>query len=346
MGITTHLGQTGRNYQYVPSLKAKSGEVEALSNLDPASKPRIVPLFQIMSTVSSTFATDVAAAWPGLPVALDGAARSATDGSALAFGNLFQSLGVAGVPVLPVLDVGSAGPYHASVGANLNRYAPGLILRTSLPNLATAAAWLAQQGGGITTANTDLLVDVGHVADLDPGLIAPVATAALQAMIAQQQGWRSLSLVSSSAPADVSALVPGLNIVPRRCWQLWQAVAASVPGLHFGDHGIAHRSLVEPPGAAMARATVSPRYALPTEWLIRKGLATTGVSGQPMATQYHGHAQALAAHPHFGQVPGCWGDTRIQQIAAMAGVGKSGNRETWVGLCFNRHASVTCHHLP
>ncbi|MGU3384387.1 beta family protein [Methylobacterium sp. D53M] len=344
MGVTTHLGQTGRNYQYVPSLRAKSGEVEALRNLDPGVKPRIFPLFQIMSSTSATFATDLAAAWPGLPVALDGAARSAADGSSQAFATLLQSIGLAGVPVLPVLDVGATGPYHTGVGAVLNRYAPGLVLRSSLANLPNAAAWLTQQGGSI--ADTDLLIDANHVSDFDPPLIAQVAITALQPLIAQPAGWRSMTLVSSSAPQDVGGLVPGPNLVPRRCWQLWQAVAPVIPNLHFGDHGISHRSLFEPPPAAMARATVSPRYALPAEWIIRRGVATNGPNGQPMTAQYHGHAQGFAGHPGFGQVPGCWADARIQQIAAMAGVGRSGNRETWVGLGFNRHASVTCHHLP
>ena len=344
MGVTTSLGQTGRIFQYVPSLKAKSGEIQALRNLDASLKPRVFPLFQIMSGISASFAGDLATAWTGLPIALDGAFRSANDGSAVAFSNLFQAIGATGIPVLPVLDVGTTGTYHAAVGAVLNQYAPGLILRTTLQNIPNAAQWLAQQGG--TAADTDLLIDIGHVADLDPALIAPVVLAALQPNVGQLGVWRSITLVSSSAPKDISALVPGPNLVPRRCWQLWWAVAQTIPHLHFGDHGISHRDLIEPPGVAMANATVSPRYTLPTEWLIRRGLTTQGVRGQRMGVQYHSHAQALAVHPSFGQVPGCWADGRIQQIAAQAGVGSSGNRETWVGIAVNRHASVVCHHLP
>lgn len=347
MGVTTNLGQAGSVYQYVPSLKAKSGEIEALNQLNPALKPRVFPIFQMMSTVASTFATKVAAALPGLPVGLDGAARSASVGSALDFGNLLQSLGAAGAPVLPVLDVGTTGPYHTMVGANLNRYAPGLVLRTTLANLPNAATWLAQQGGPITTGDTDLLIDVGHIADFDPAQFATFVAATMQRLQMQQAGWRSLTLVSSSAPIDVGGLVPGPNLVPRRCWQLWQGVSPIIPGLHFGDHGVLHRSLNEVPPEAMGSATVSPRYTLPAEWIIRKGVQTRGAAGQDMGAQYLGHAQALIAHPNFGQVPGCWADARIQQIAALVGttVG-AGNRNKWVEYSCNRHLSVVCDQLP
>ncbi|MCJ2042919.1 beta family protein [Methylobacterium sp. J-059] len=344
VGVTTNLGQTGKQFQYVPILKAKSGELEALSNLQPNEKLRIFPIFQIMSKVSATFATDLNAAWAGLPVALDGAFRSASDSSALAFTALFNLLGNAGVAVIPVIDVGAVGPYPTAVAAALNLYGPGLVLRVPLELLGSAAQWLGQFG--YPTQDTDLLIDAGHVADFSPGLLAPVVIGALQQNAATLPGWRSVTLVSSSAPKDAGSLNPGPNVVPRRCWQLWNAVAPSFPELHFGDHGVLHRDLTEPPGYAMANATVTPRYALPNDWFIRKGVTTRGVRGQHMTVQYHGHAQALIAHASFGPMPGCWGDQRIQQIAGQAGVGSSGNRETWVSIAFNRHASVVCNHLP
>lgn len=344
MGVTTNLGQTGRAFQYVSTIKAKSGEVEALSNIDPVQKPRIFPIFQIMSSVSSSFPADLSTAWPGLPVGLDGSFRSANDGSALAFTALFQAIGAAGVPVLPVINAGTTGAYPAAVGAVLNQFAPGLVLRVPLEMLGTAAQWLGQFG--VNPQDTDLLIDAGHVADFSPALLTPVVVTALHQNAATLPAWRSVALVSSSAPKDASGLAGGPNLIPRRCWQVWSTVAPSFPALHFGDHGISHRDLTEPPGYAMANATVTPRYSLQNEWLIRKGVTTRGAQGVLMGTQYHGHAQALAAHPAFGQVPGCWADGRIQQIAGQAGAGSSGNRETWVGLGFNRHASVVCAQLP
>jgi hypothetical protein len=109
---------------------------------------------------------------------------------------------------------------------------------------------------------------------------------------------------------------------------------------------MAHRDLSEPPGFAMANATVTVRYATDADWLIRKGVSTRGANGQPMATQYHAHSQQLVAHPLFGGVPGCWGDGQISQIASTAGAGRSGNRGTWVALGLNRHLSVVAAHLP
>lgn len=344
MGVTTNLGTTGNTYTYVPTLKAKAGEISALNNLDPGIKGRIFPVFQMMSTASAAFASDLALAWGGLSIGLDGANKTYQSGTSAAFTTLFRAIGNAGVPVLPVIDVGAQAPYEAAVGPLINQFSPGLVLRVALHLFPTAAGWLAQRGA--IQAYTDLLIDVGHVAEMHPSVIGPAVQNALASNPAALSGWRSVTLVSSAAPKDASGLRPGINLIPRLDWQLWSTVAGTTPGIHFGDHGIAHRDLSEPPGVAMANATVTPRYALPSEWMIRKGVSTRGQNGSPMVTQYHGHAQALATHASFGQIGNCWGDGRIQQIAALGGVGKSGGRKDWVSIGVNRHISVVCHHLP
>jgi hypothetical protein len=94
----------------------------------------------------------------------------------------------------------------------------------------------------------------------------------------------------------------------------------------------------------MANATVSVRYAVDDHWICIKGSSMRGKSGIPMPKQYLAHAKALVADPNFGQLPSCWGDGRITQIA-KAQI-RSGSRPMWVQLSANRHLSLIANRLP
>ncbi len=242
------------------------------------------------------------------------------------------------------MEFGGQPTYLAAASAVQNQFAPGLALRVSLTQIPNAPAWAAQQG--FNPASVDLIVDCGHVAEIDPQLMAPVVANTLQAASASLGGWRSVTLSASSAPKDAGGLPTGVNVFPRRDWRLWSALAPTFTSLHFGDYGITHRDMSEPPGYAMANATVSPRYTVQNDWVLLKGVSTRGANGLPMTAQYHGHAQTLSVAPYFGQVPSCWADGQIAQIAARGGVGSSGNRESWVGFGLNRHVSFVCAQLP
>jgi hypothetical protein len=305
-------------------------------------KMRTVPVFQIPPSMAVNFVSGLATAWGNLPLALDGVFDTHTSGSAHRFTQLFAQMGAANLPVVPVLEYGATPAYTQAAMAAVNQFAAGLLLRIDAGALQSAPAYAQQIG--VNPADIDLLIDVGHVAGISPGLLAPAVANMMNSVNLTE--WRSVTLTSSAAPKDASALVAGPNMVPRRDYQLWSTLSAGFPQVHFGDYGISHRDLTEPPGYAMANATVTPRYALPNDWLIRKGSSIRGASGQPMTAQYHNHAQALAAHPNFGAVANCWADTEIQQIAARAGVGPAGGRETWVGYGLNRHISVVDSQLP
>jgi hypothetical protein len=122
-------------------------------------------------------------------------------------------------------------------------------------------------------------------------------------------------------------------------------VAPQVPfQLDYGDYGVSDPDLIEPPGIAMARATISVRYSVDNDWIIRKGYPITGARGRPQGHQYRDHATALTNEPDFGGVSPCWADARIQQIAG--GTIGSGNRTTWVEISVNRHLSLIADRLP
>lgn len=133
--------------------------------------------------------------------------------------------------------------------------------------------------------------------------------------------------------------------MPRKEWHLWRAVAPAIGfQLDFADTGTLHPDLTDPPGIGMINASVSARYTIDDNWIVRRGRPQSGRTGLPMATQYRGHAVAFAADPHFGGLPNCWADAQITAISG--GAPRSGNRTTWATIGLNRHLSLVADRLP
>ena len=157
--------------------------------------------------------------------------------------------------------------------------------------------------------------------------------------------WRSVTLCASAAPRDYSTLPHGRTNVPRRDWNLWQAIAPHLPfQVDYADTGTLHPNLVEPPGVAMAMATVSARYTTDDFWIVLKGTPQGGRTGQPMAVQYRAHATTFSHDPQFDALPICWADDQIRTIAG--GALRAGNRTTWAAIGLNRHISLVSNRLP
>lgn len=329
-------------YRYVPILRSKAGEAVALEHLVAAERTRLLPLIQLGEKLPAAFGPRMGTTWAKLPLALDGNFHLGLGNPAKNYADLFQTLGTAGALIIPSIPCNASGSYLSLASALVGKFAPGLVVTVPPSLLPIVSAWIASQGWKHN--DVDLVINVGAIGTLSVSLLTPVIINAINTYIPSPSPYRSLSLASSAAPKDFGGLSNGVNHIPRGDWQLWQAVSSAVSvKLDYSDYGVASPDLAEPPGAAMAKATVSVRYSLDTEWVFIKGNPISGKSGKPMASQYTAHAKILAALPHFGKLSACWGDTRIQQIATG---GKSGSRQSWVEIATNRHLSLVANKLP
>ncbi|MDR3471292.1 MAG: hypothetical protein P4M09_06340 [Devosia sp.] len=326
-------------FRYVPILKTKSGEAVALENLSPTQKDRVMPLFCVGETVPSTFAAKAAAAWAGRRLALDGVFHCNFTGSVAHYNSLFSNLVGLGIPVIPSIEFGAPAIYAAAVQAKVNQ--SGLVLRVPIGSLPNALSYAAQSGW--STSAIDLVVQLGHIGEFDPAMLGAAVNGFLPGHL-QPGTWRSVALSSSAAPKDFGGLSPSVNIIPRRDWALWLQVNQAVCPIDFSDYAQSHLDLTDPPGVAMAKATVSVRYAAVDHWVMIKGRPTTGHTGLAMSTQYRGHATSLISRPEFQQGVTSWGDSRISAIAA--GTSTPGGRTQWVEIGTNRHLSVVSSTLP
>ena len=328
-------------YRYVPMLKTKAGEVDALTNLDQAVKQRVLPVFHVTTSVAASFAPGIGGASANRLAAVDGTFSFNTSGGTATFNHVIQSVRQHNVRAYPSIDV-NAPANLVTAAANLVG-ADGVMVRTSLATLGNVAAFLGQQGW--QPASVDLVIDAGHVAALPIPLLANLVTNTLIQQIPANSPYRSVSLSAAAAPKDHGDLPRGRSDVPRRDWALWSAVYPNVPfQLDYADYGTGHPDLTEPPGVAMASATVSARYTAATDWLIIKGRRTTGAQGLPMPQQYRAHAAHYVADQQFGGLQNCWGDDRIRQIDA--GTARPGNRKSWVAIAANRHISMVVSQIP
>ena len=322
-------------------LKTKAGEVVALENLQPATKDRVLPILHITTSVSPRFAPGMGAAWTNRPLAVDGSFSFNTSASTAPYSALIRALRQNGVSAYPCI-ASDADPRLVAAAAALVG-AEGVAVKTSLLNLPQVAAWI--QGQGWMPANVDLIVSVGHVAGMPTAMLAQLVSTALLQNVGANSPYRSLTLAAASAPKDHGDLPRGRSDVLRSDWELWQATAPNVPfQLDYGDYGTGHPDLTEPPGVAMASATVSARYTGHTHWLVVKGRSTRGAHGLPMPQQYLSHANHYLADPQFGNLPGCWADDRIAQISV--GAIRPGNRQTWSEIAANRHIEIVVSQLP
>lgn len=327
--------------RYLPMLKTKAGEINALDNLRPATKDRVLPVFHVTTTVSPRFAPTLGAAWINRMLAVDGSFSFNTGGSTAPFNALTRSLRGANVRAIPSVSISADPRLVAAAAALVN--GDGLVVRATLNELPAVAAWV--QGQGWEPANVDLIIDVGHVAAIPGALLSPVIAGAIAQHIGPVSPYRTVTMAAASAPKDHGDLPRGRSDVPRHDWALWQLVAAQVPfQLDYADYCSGHPDLTEPPGVAMASATVSARYSSPTHWLIIKGRPIGGAQGIPMDQQYRSHAAHYIGDPQFGNIVGCWADQRIGQIHARAT--GPGNRQSWSEIAINRHIEVVADQLP
>lgn len=328
-------------YRYLPMMKAKAGEVTALHNLPAMVRARTLPVLHIGESLAKKFGQSLGAAWQGHPAGLDGSFNATHTNNVTAFQTLITEMRSHGIHAMPSISVVDPQPYlHAAIGAI---DANGLILKSTLGNLPATIGWVAQNGW--MPGSIDLVIDMRHLGDLEPASFGGYVAQTINQNLGALSSFRSVTLASSAAPKDHGGLLRGVNWVPRNDWALWSAVHPAVGiRVDYGDYLTGHPDLKEPPGAAMASATVSARYTLDHSWLIIKGFSTGGAHGVPMQQQHQSHARSIVGTPGFSGLPGCWADAEYQ-AASVNITGRSG-RQKWSEYAANRHISLVADRLP
>jgi hypothetical protein len=351
-------------HHYVPVLKGKRGEFDALAGLADAHRPGLTPLIEVIP-VPWDWTNDI----PTKP--LGEHLKSTVDRLATSWGGkqpvwldtLWLEPGdtVSGKPALEHLFDEARGHLHAlpvggpgrdtahtqSIAAIQATDQRGAVLRLDPEDLGDPTALTAAVTGwlqtvGVTAPAVDLVVDFGAI----DSALAPSITLAASAIIPTLpylNDWRTFTLVSGGFPVNLSEIkTDSIHRLARCDWTLWQTVISRNPPRlpAFGDYGIGHPELTEL-DPRIIRPTAAIRYTADDEWVIVKRRST-----QHGFDQFQTASATVLSQPEWEGKAHCGGCSFIDACAAG---GPTGNLTTWrrVGTLHHlTHTAVQLSNLP
>lgn len=348
---------------YVPLLRWRMGEYQALERLDPELKAGVIPLIEVLppdydfelrkpkkniGEQLTPFAKQLKKRWGDGPALLD-AGQLPTDirmddgRHPLTF--LFDETRAQGAELTPVTSLDRDNDYQHAVfliGAVDGR---GAALRCTLDEVLdpdfndNVAALLARLE--IEVEALDILLDLQCPAyDPQDGLVAVVTAALSSATIFSDA--RSVTILATSFPDSLSDLKQAIQFLPRREWVLYKALVASLPQNvrrpGFGDYAVAAVTFAQGDMRFM-RGSPNIRYAVDDGWLVAKGKRDKGGGNQA----YPGLCSYLTASGRFLGPSFSAGSAYID--GCRTGSEKRGNQTTWKWVATNHHITKVVNDL-
>lgn len=334
--------------RYVPILKGRQGELDALREVQLRSRQVMTPLIEVapkdeiedpgtvLKICQQTI--DKLSSRYRLPIMLDGGLfdlEAEVDGGRGVVAVLADAARAAGLAAQPVIRLGDPTSAVREVRDAMAVDGRGVTLRLGGEELDEEPDELDDlfdsllDQAGTDRPEVDLLLDVGPV----DGDVAVRGTARMLTSLIRDlpsiARWRSLTVASGAFPVDLSQFTA--NVVgerPRFDAQLFDRVRGRTLPRHpdYGDYAVAH------PVLAIGNSFSPPpqlRYTAAEHWLVLKGRRTDPTGN----AQFHRICQIIAAHPEFVGTPTGHADRRI---AAGSPEGP-GNGTTWRMLGTTHH---------
>ncbi|SMF83385.1 Beta protein [Azospirillum oryzae] len=344
---------------YVPLLKCKRGELNAVAALTPAARRWMTPLFDLLyeadfdpnaSGIDAAFDARAVRYVPQLvqswginaPLFIDAGqveAHARVGGTTHIVTAVFSDARTAGLQAVPVTSFDRDPAYQAAVRNAVSIDSRGACLRLELadldrPSLALDLANLMASIGA-PADQCDVIVDLSAVDSVsNPGLLARMIVAGLRAL-PYAAILRSLTLVGGAFPQALGGYAVGTHTIPRIDWLIYNAVrGATLPRIPaYGDYATVHPVLgdIDP---VLVNPSASVRYTREDYWLVLRGQGVKTPGGGKY-TQFYTHATTLVSHPDYCGSHFSAGDQEIHDIAS--GTAKAGNLETWVRIGVNHH---------
>jgi len=342
-------------YTYIPILRWKRGEKIGLQNLSAAARQDIVPLFLLGTeqfvgrkatqqkpamTAPVVFVNELQSIWGTQRFYLDASAIPPTSATHHPIEHIATSAQSAGLQLVPATRLGASLVYQAAVQKIVSADGRGVALVVGLNEFTSGAGWI--NAWPFAPGQTDLILDLRDNARTVNSFGAAIDQSFLGLHAGGQ--WRTVTLAGSSMPENFTGMAAGLSVISRDELALWQRLSAlSLPyRLDYGDYTTV--AVTPAPSGIRWGFPINARYTLLNQFLVCRGVNTTGPGAQDMDVQLRGHAASITAYPSRGPLSACWGDAKIDNIGS--GVGSPQGLEHWVQIGVNRHIELTRHHLP
>jgi hypothetical protein len=355
---------TSNTPSYVPLLKAKQAEWQALKDAPESVKDRIAPLIEVppaprdrdtrarkpITEHLAPISSKLAASWgTERPILVDvpyiDRGTTLPDGShpaSIVFDGAIEN----DVKIVPVVALDSDATYIDAAIAAAQAAGGGLALRIAdgdlrdLKSLDYAMRTLLTKSG-LKREAVDVIVDGREIA------VENVVTraAGLRTIIASfpaRSAWRSMTILSGAFPSSLATLRGNsIRRVRRADWELWRTITTEGVGrpVQFGDYGIDNPVPFDPENPKTIQVSASVRYTSAEVWVVVKGKSTK-VNGWEQTARL---CEVLTECPEFMGGSFSSGDAYIEKRARNAVT--CGNPTVWRRVGLSHHLAFVTDQL-
>lgn len=345
------------DWHYVPCLRWKMGEYQAITRLNDETKGLITPLIEVpeigfdfakgepaksVDKHLAPFSKRVAKKWGRRPCFVDlnllEPSERMSDGKhILRF--VFDDLRSENCEAVPVTSPDRVPAYQTAVEQTLLKDGRGLCIRLTIEAAGKVDAKNSidalLERIGLEVTECDLVIDLGAPPNFEPIEGFAKLTEAIVRKIPYLSLWRTFTIIGTAFPPSMSEIEKGSTMVPRLEWMLYKIIAKSLAqnGVRvptFGDYAINHTDIL-PRDMRLLKPSATIRYTADDSWLIVKG---TNVRDNGFG-QYRDLCRTVVDSQHYAGSDFSWGDEYIENCAA--GSESTGNLTTWRGVGTNRH---------
>ncbi len=349
-----------KNNHYIPILRWKAAEKEALGNSESTKKSFMTPMIEFVMPQSKErdgdklktpevllkdsinafqrslpkIPDEILKYWGQNPVfisvhLIDGSIRAQALLEILSLGQKLNLFLIPVVSAIPEIDFESDIKTRKVAITFAKKYKHGLCIRLLRSDLhqksfsTNIKAFLKENG--LNEKDLDLLVDFQVVDEKYRTLVD------LLSKIPNLIKWRTFTVGSGAFPVDLSEFEIGENYRERSDWKNWtnQAIYAKIlrkPS--FADYTILHPVGTE--AAQFFSPSASIRYTLEDRWLVMRGQ-------KGKRQQYLANARLISGLPIFCGADFSKGDEYIREKGKDLDSEKTGNPKTWLSAGINHH---------
>jgi hypothetical protein len=352
--------------RYVPILKWKAAEKEALQELKPAEKSLITPLLELLmpqpkqakageppktripaellaesiaifESTSGEIAGDILKHWGDTQFFLDFKLLHAPIVSK-GLENVLSTGKQVGISVIPVMHLSYDDAIQNNIISLAKKYDTELCLRLTRSDInqdsITTQIHNFLKKYELQENFIHLIVDFKITDEDYPLLVAQVNN------IPNLNDWKTFAIASGAFPPDLTQFAtPDLYKIPRMDWFNWLTLTNGlIRKPSFADYTIQHPIYKEPTGNVNPSASI--RYTTHDKWMIMRGRGLRSPKSGGFS-QYPPQAKLLSVQPEFVGANFCFGDDYIEEKGVDIHTKKTGTPRTWLRAGINRHLACT-----
>ncbi len=365
---------------YVPILRWKTAEKEALKELTEKDRLIITPLLELIMPARKrlkrgeakktpeeyktqsieklkgtlpNLPKEILKYWGNSPIFID--LNLLTSGALQKWGYTeIMSKGPAiGSRVIPVIRINSDIDVEGTIIKIIKQYESGVCLRIlradlSSNKLATSINEFIKRND-LKHEQVDLLVDFELVEGMPQEEYSKIVKSINN--IPDLIRWRTFTVAGGAFPFDLSRFSPHATYrIPRSDWAYWLKEIYSGTQKRkpaFADYTIQHPIYTEPNPEANPSASI--RYSGESEWVIMRGEALHKIDKDgnegPGHSQYPSHAQLLMSQPEYKGKGFSYGDAYIAEKGEDVDTPNTGSPRTWLRAGVNHHLVLVANQI-